>query len=515
MTHKDHAVNRKPFATATVAPRRAAWPLALALLLVSAAAAAAQTPGSWSPATLSLQEAMQMARENNPGFLQQQTDVAVARSSVRSARGNLLPSASASNSYGYTASGARRFESVDLGTEPEIYSSSYSLGVNYQLSGSRLLQPGLERSRLQATERRVTGAAADLDAQVANQYLSVLQARDQVLQAEREVERTGEHVRLAQARLDVGAGTPLDVRRAEVQQGRAQVSLVQSRNAAFTAVAVLSQLLGVQLEEGVELTSEFSIFQPEWEAESLVAMALQNNPGLMAARANQSAAGTGVSAARSAYLPSLSFNAGVVGSVYQAGEIDGILARQIEGMERSFAACQNQNLVLARVNLPLQQCLNPGAPGFSDQLRSELQAQNRGFPFDYERQPLGASVTISLPLFTGFSRQLEVDRARAAAADAGYAVRAEELRLRQEVATAVRNLETAHQTVLLQEQVRGNASEELRLAQERFRFGAANSVEVTDAQTNLSQAERELVDAVYNFHKSLATLEALVGRPLR
>lgn len=60
-----------------------------------------------------------------------------------------------------------------------------------------------------------------------------------------------------------------------------------------------------------------------------------------------------------------------------------------------------------------------------------------------------------------------------------------------------------------------NATEELRLAQERFRFGAANSIEVTDAQTNLAQAEQARIDAVYNFHKTLAALEALVGRSLR
>ena len=79
----------------------------------------------------------------------------------------------------------------------------------------------------------------------------------------------------------------------------------------------------------------------------------------------------------------------------------------------------------------------------------------------------------------------------------------------------MRNLEAAYQTALLQEQVRENAAEELRLAQERFRFGAASSVEVTDAQTNLAQAERDQIDAVYNFHKALAALEALVGQPPR
>jgi outer membrane protein TolC len=38
---------------------------------------------------------------------------------------------------------------------------------------------------------------------------------------------------------------------------------------------------------------------------------------------------------------------------------------------------------------------------------------------------------------------------------------------------------------------------------------------VTDAQTNLAEAERALIDNVYSFHQSLAALEALIGERLR
>jgi outer membrane protein len=501
-----------PFGTGVSVLRLAVTLAVVGLLLMPVKSDAQQLAG---PTALTLREAVQLASENNPRFLQQQNEVGVARSTVRSAQGNLLPSARASGSLGYTASGERRFESVGLGTQPAIYGSDYLLGLNYTMSGATLLQPSVERSRLTAAERRVVGAGAELESQVVNQYLTVLQAREQIAQSERELARTGEHVRLAMARVDVGAGTPLDVRRAEVQQGRAEIGLVQARNRSATAVLVLSQLIGVRLEEDVALTSEFAIFNPGWSEESLVEMALQNNPALLAARAGSSAAGTAVSAARSSYLPTLSMNMGWRGSVYQAGNIDPLIAEGMEGLQRSYGACLNQNEIRTRVGLTPADCLNPADPGVAEALRSDIARQNSGFPFGYDRQPLSASLTVSLPLFTGFTRQLEVDRARAAAADAGYQVRAEELRLQQEVGTAVRNLETAHRTVSLQERVRANAGEELRLAQERFRFGAANSVEVTDAQTNLAQSEKELIDAVYDFHKSLAALEALVGQPLR
>jgi len=43
----------------------------------------------------------------------------------------------------------------------------------------------------------------------------------------------------------------------------------------------------------------------------------------------------------------------------------------------------------------------------------------------------------------------------------------------------------------------------------------ASSIEVVDAQANLSQAERDEISAVYSFHMFFAGLEALVGSSLR
>lgn len=484
----------------------------LALAAVLALPAGAQDLSA-PAATLSLPEAVQMAKDNNPAFLQQRNDLDVARSSTRAAYGNLLPGANASTTFGYTAPGELRFQSRVLGSEPEAYFSSYSLGLNYQLDGNTLLQPSVQKSQQRATDRRISGVAANLEAQVSQQYLTVLQAREQAAQAEREVARTDEYVKLAQARLDVGAGTPLDVRRAEVQKGRAEVSLLQARNNAAIAVLTLGQIIGVTLEPSVQLTSEFSVFDPDWQPAELLDLALQNNPTLLAARASQSAARTQVSAARTAYLPSLNFNVGWRGYVNQYGSVDPLVQRELDSLNP--AACQRNNRILQLIGETPQACLDPADPSVREAFRQEFEAQNRGFPFDYLNQPWQASVTVSLPVFTGFNRQLQVDQAKATAADARHQLRAEELRLQQEVGSAVRNWETAYQTALLQQQVQENATEELRLAQERFRFGAASSVEVTDAQTNLAQAERDLIDAVYNFHKALATIEALVGQPLR
>jgi outer membrane protein len=493
-------------------PWRAAshWaPLAAAAAVIAAPPAAS----AQRAIELSLPEAIGLARENNPAFLQQRNDVDVSAAAVRAAYGGLLPSAHVSSSFGYTAPGELRFQTRTFGQEPASYSSSYSIGLSYQLDGRTLLEPTVQRAQRAAAEERVTGAGANLESAVTQQYLAVLRAREQLQQARGEVGRADEYLRLAQARLDVGAGTPLEVRSASVQKGRAEIAVVQAANAAANAVLMLGTLIGMPVDSSLVLTSRFQIFEPDWNVADLIEIALDDNPLLRAVRAGASAARTSVRAARSSYLPLLDFGLGWRGYVSRYGSIDPLVNRALAGID--LRECQRNNRLLELIDEPPRPCLDPEDPAVQSNIRREIEAGNRGFPFDFDDQPFQASVTVSLPLFTGFNRGLQVAQARAQAADLSYEVRAEELRVRQEVASAARNVEAAYRTALLQEQVRENAAEELRLSQERFRFGAASSVEVTDAQTDLAQAEREQIAAVYDFHRWLAALEALVGRRLR
>lgn len=484
-------------------------------LLAPAALDGQVVPPASAPA-LSLPEAVALARTQNPTYLQQRNDVGVARWTVRSAYADFLPSASVGTSFGYQAAGQRRVGSVEFGEQPAIYSSGYNLGLQLDVSGAKLLRPSIAKSQARETVLQVEGTEANLTADVTQQYLSVLQAEAAVEQAEREVARTEEYVRLAQTRLEVGTGTPLDVRRAEVQRGQAEVRLVQARNSVATATLQLGQLLGAPLEPETRLTSEFPLFEPDLNPDALVAVAVRNNPNLLAARATLDAARTGVRAARTAYLPTLSLSAGLQGYASQFGSVDPLVQQQIGGLRDAFGQCVGFNEIRTAAGLPVKSCstLDPSDPQIVAGIRDQIEARNSGFPFGYIRQPFTASLVVSLPIFTGLSRQLQIEQQEAQASDARQRVRAEELRLRADVATVVRNVETAYRTAVLQERVRSASAEELRLAQERFRYGLANSVEVTDAQTNLAEAERALIDATYSFHQSLAALEALVGEPL-
>jgi outer membrane protein len=484
--------------------------MALALLAL-ATHATAQT----GPAELTLEEAIELARQNNPGFLSQENALVSARWAVRSAYGDLLPTSNVSMGLGYTASGERRFGTVGLGEQPAMYSSNYNFGLSYSLNGARLLEPTRARAQEEATMARVEGAGSQLDASVRQGYLSVLQADAALVQAQQEVGRTGEHVRLAQARLEVGTGTILDVRRAEVQHGQAEVRVVQAENSAAAERLSLGQFIGVSLSADARLTSAFDLFEPGWDRDEIVALAMANNPTLRAARAQYGATTTSRQVARSEYLPTLSASLGFRGDLAQAASIAPLVDRDMAQLTRNRQSCLDQNQMRQAAGLSPNPCPDPADPMVRTQLEEQYRAQNTGFPFDWTRQPMSASLSVSLPLFTGLNRQQRIEESNLAVQDARHAVRAEELRVSAESEMLLRNVAAAYRIARLQARVRETAGEELRLAQEQYRSGLATTVEVTDAQTNLSEAERAEIAAIYDYHQSLAALEALLGIPLR
>ncbi|MBA3345652.1 MAG: TolC family protein [Gemmatimonadales bacterium] len=144
-----------------------------------------------------------------------------------------------------------------------------------------------------------------------------------------------------------------------------------------------------------------------------------------------------------------------------------------------------------------------------------MRNQNDVFPFSYTGQPFQANVTLSLPIFTGLSRSLRLSQARADEQDADEFARARRLQVRSDVHARYLGLQTSYQAIAVQAANRQAARDQLRLAQDRYRLGAGTSLEVSDAQNSVQQAEGDYVNAVYDYHKAVAALEAAVGRPLR
>lgn len=475
-------------------------------------------------ATLSLAEAIRQGRLHSPAYQQTLNNASPARWGVRNAYGNFLPTIHAASGVGYTGSGESQFGAFFQRTSSFV-SSSYQLGLQWQLDGRVLAGPSQQRALERATAQDIESAGVALVADLTTQYLDVLAAVAQTEVAREQVRRNEEFLRLAQTRYRVGQATLLDVRQAQVTRGTSQVTLLRAYQAENEAKLELFRRMGVEPPvpvQEVALTDTFPVTPPAYRLDSLLALAAEQNPALRALKERETAARANVRAVRSDFFPRLTAQAGWAGFTQQYTSTDQLIAGQLASAQATAATCQFNNQVRSALNLggETPDCfaaagLNPGGTGLSDAVVQQIRSQNDVFPFGFRSQPFQASLTISLPIFTGFGRSLRLAQAREQQQDADESLRAQALQVRTAVQARYLALGTAYQAIGVQAESRDAAREQLRLAQDRYRVGIGSALEVVDAQAAVQRAEGDYVTAVYDYHRALAALEAAVGRPLR
>ena len=492
------------------------------VFLVLAVSVAAGSP-AWAqerlPAALTLEDALQAALRNNPGVQAARNDLRVADWNLNSAYGSWLPSASLNSSVSWQGAGEQRFGSItadQLGfqDQPSFLFSSYNAGVNFSMDGRTLMAPGQARRTRDATRAQIHTAEALLRLNVTKAYLEVLRQGEGLTLAEQELERAQINLRLAQGRQDVGSGNAIDVRQAEVNVGRAQVTLIQARTGVQTSRIRLLQQIGLDLDAQPTLETSFSVTEPAWTAEGLYQVAIGGNPDLQALRAQEEASRYDVSIARSSYFPSVSLSAGWSGFTRQASSTAGQEAQAVAAGVARVQQCQFLNdLVLRLPNPPpVQDCSLLSTP---ESALEAIRAGNRAFPFDFTSQPPSVGLTVSIPIFQGLGRQREVESARAQLNDNRFRIREQELALRADIQSSTAVVRTAYESALIEERNQALADEQLRLAQERYRLGFSNFIDLVEAETVKARADRERIVAIFIYHDAVADLEAVVGMPLR
>ena len=486
-------------------------------LATIAAAQHPTTPSTPAPvAALSLADAIAVARDKNPAFRQAKNERGPAAWGVRNAFSSLLiPSVTASGGMSYTGPGSQTFLAQSFSQSVSTVSSFYDVGLNWQLSGATLSQPGLARAQLRATDADIAGAENVLVTGIKQQYLSVLQADAQADLARKTLQRNEEFLKLAQARYSVGQATLIDVRQAQVARGQAEVGLLRAQTGVSVEKLRLFEQMGVTPPvevASVRLTDTFTVQPPAWQLPELLTMAEQQNPALKALRAREDAAAWGSRAAKSSYGPTLFVSAGWSGFTQQFTDVDPLIFNQQAAFGNQLSECQDNNQIRQNAGLPPNDC-----SGFvwGSSNEQQLRDANSVFPFTFTQQPFQARLTVTLPIFNNFSRELSVSTARAQHSNLEEAVRARGLAVQTEVSQAFLVLQTAFRTVGLQDTNLSAAREQLQLATERYRVGSGTFFELLDAQVASLRAESDAVNATYDYHKALAALEAVVGRSLR
>lgn len=443
--------------------------LALAALL---AALPAPALAQEVPARLTLDDALRLARANNPVYRQALNDVDVAAAQAREGLGALLPNLNASvgfngqNARSYTGRG--NYEEVLTSdsvvvTRGSNASQSVSMAMTLFDGGANVNRMRGGRAQVRAAEARIDARAMQLRADVATRFFMAMMRERNVAVEEALLISAREQFEITQRRFEIGSARREEILGAEVELATQELQAERARNEARKARLELLREMGIDFEAEFTVVGEPPApFDPSGlEVEALTARALGSNPRILEAAENVRARELGARAARGARLPTVSANA-------------------------SFSRSQ-------------------GFPEYDGLF--VLDPLNRSMSF-------GLSVT--LPIFTRFQTSSAIVAADAQLDDAHEQLRAERLAVETEVRTALLDLRNAYRSVELAERSLALSQERLELTLERYRIGGTVSfVELQNATDGAARAERQMIEARFNFVQALIALESRVGGEVR
>lgn len=436
------------------------------LQVLSTTPAAAQVP---VPEQLSFEEAVAIALENSPSYLQQVNQAASAEYSERSSLGRLLPSLRAS--VGFSGGWSRNKTAEDDFGQPitgEDFFESTSSTASQSLSGDislfnlqQIRAYGAARAETDARVAAAEAGAAELRTRVGQAYYQAVLRERLVEVEERSVETAEEQLDAVRRLLRIAAKHPTDVLGAELDLAQAEQQLRQAYGERRKALLELREAMGVALETPFELESTFpEVFDPSTlDVDAQIARATAQSPSLAESRASVTAAERSQSAARAARYPSLS------GS-YNYG--------------RSTSA--EEYAALGEFDLP-----------------------NQGWRFN---------VGVAIPLFNQLQTSAQVGQARVQARNARQALRAAQLQVERETRAAVIDLESAYGSVQTAETSADLARRRLEQGQELYRLGTIDYTALQQMITQVAAAERSVINAYNQFANALLQLEEKVGGPV-
>ena len=414
------------------------------------------------PAVVTLQDALQRARQNDAQFQAVVTDAQVAHEDRVQARAALLPALSNTTQYlGNSPNGVNpngRFVSLD---GVKMYRE---WGVARQeLSANTFLRTPLLRARaLEAVaQANLEIALRGLGVTMTRSYYALVVAQRKYASAQQAAQQAARFLEITREQERLGQVARSDTVKADIQYQQLQQAFRESLVAMDAARLTLAVLISPQFDENFTVVDDLSAMPPLLPFAEARSMAYRANPDLRAAEETLRGASANVQLARNAFFPSLIID-GVVGIEANEFALHSAIAAQPElGILPNLGYFLTLNL-----NVPIWDW---GA------LRSKLrQGQAR------ERH---ASVALSQT-----QRQLLSNL---------YSMYNEALAAR----TAVEALQ--HVAEL--------AAESLRLTTLRYQAGESTALEVVDAQNTLVQARNAADDSAMRLRVALAELQTLTG----
>lgn len=408
------------------------------------------------PATLTLEQAISIARANNPRLSLERITALIGDEVTTEVKSGLFPTVTANA----TAAGAltdSRLAAAGALNNPIIFNRlAAGVSVSQLISDFGRTASLVQGSRLrsQSQQESVQAIQALLTLAVHRAYFGTLRANNVQRVAEQTVQSRSVVLEQVSALAKSGLKSTLDVGFAEVNLSEAKLAILAAQNDSKLQLADLSMTMGYNRPRDFTLqeTPEFAdkLKQPPPQAEVLIAESMKTRPDVLALR-----------------------------------------------LERDSAA--KVALAEAKLKMPTLSALASAgvAPVHDDRLNNRYAA---------------AGINLSIPVFNG-------DLFNARRREADLRVQAYDQRLRdlenqiaREITSAVLGAQTAYERLDLTAKLLEQATLTASLARERYNLGLSSIVELSQAELNQTAAEIRATAARYDYLLQLSIVDYQAGR---
>lgn len=285
------------------------------ILAISMAASAAACAQTWS-----IDQCIQYATEHNLTVRQREAGQLSAEQQVTEVKSSFLPTVNANAGQSWNIGRGLTSNNTYANRNTSSFSWGASLSLPVFQGMRRFKQLEYAKANLVAMAEQCEAAKEDITINVIANYLQALYAKEMIQVARRQVDLSSYELRRRQALLEAGKIPEADMLEADAQLAADSLSLTQATNDYALAIVDLTQLLQLQVEP-----ADFEILpiqDPEDDATLMMpvteiyALALERNHTIAAAKSNLAASEKYVSVARTGYMPTLNFNAGLGSSYY-------------------------------------------------------------------------------------------------------------------------------------------------------------------------------------------------------
>lgn len=418
---------------------------------------------------LTLNEAIQIALQRNPDLQKSENNISAYKSGVLASYGNFLPSLNAGGSFGWSSTQTQARTVNILGSvftipsstsQSRSYSANVSTGITLFDGLSNFAQLAKSKNDLKAARLSLERTKQDIVFQTMSLYYSVINAQQQLKVNEGDVAWNKKNLETIEEQNKLGAATLADLYAQQVQEGNAELSLVQAKNNLETAKGNLLYYLGLNVLQNYSfpdsLTKEDQTLldknlDVQFDSLSvLVDKALANRYDYLSAKYTLEGANNQITIAKSGHYPTLTGN----GQFY-------------------------------------------------------VSANNVNELFKSKTYSLGLSLNI--PIFSNFSVSNQVQQAEVAAENDKVDLDNLQRQIIQNIQKTYLDLQAAKTSLSVSEKTVKAGKENLEIQSEKYKLGSARILDVLQARSNYTSAEGTYINAEFSFVQLGEQLKYLIG----